>query len=88
MVLVSHIYKFIYVKNGKVGGTSTEGFFEKYCSNPNTDYKLTQVVDEKVSEYGIIGARLQGKYIILQMIENVYINETHPEYQNLIIINV
>ena len=62
MVLVSHIYKFIYVKNGKVGGTSTEGFFEKYCSNPNTDYKLTQVVDEKVSEYGIIGARLQGKY--------------------------
>lgn len=62
MVLISHIYKFIYVKNGKVGGTSTEGFFEKYCSDPATDYKLTQVVDEKVSKHGVIGARLQGKY--------------------------
>lgn len=32
-----------------------------------------------------MNTRLVGKSIILQMIENIYINEAHPEYQNLII---
>jgi hypothetical protein len=42
-------------------------------------------MDKKLFTHPIMNPRLQGKYIILQMIENVYINETHPEYQNLII---
>ena len=31
MVLVSHKYKFIYLKNVKVGGTSCQVVFSKYC---------------------------------------------------------
>lgn len=33
MVLVSHKYKFIYLKNVKVGGTSCQVVFSKYCHN-------------------------------------------------------
>ena len=42
-------------------------------------------VDEKLFIQPIMNPKLQGKFIILQMIENIYINKTHPEYQNLII---
>lgn len=34
MVLVSHRFQFIYIKNRKVAGTSVEAFFEKYCDEP------------------------------------------------------
>jgi len=42
-------------------------------------------VDKKLFVQPIMNARLYGKAIILQMIENIYINENLPEYQNLII---
>ena len=42
-------------------------------------------IDKKLFIQPIMNHRLFGKMIILQMIENVYINENHPEYQNLII---
>ena len=42
-------------------------------------------IDKKLFIQPIMNARLQGKFIILQMIENVYINEAHPEYQNIMI---
>ena len=42
-------------------------------------------IDKKLFIQPIMNNRLFGKAIILQMIENVYINENHPEYQNLII---
>ena len=42
-------------------------------------------IDKKLFTQPIMNPRLQGKFIILQMIENVYINDSHPEYQNLII---
>lgn len=35
MVLISHKYKFIYIKNYKVGGTSCEVFFQQFCVNNN-----------------------------------------------------
>ena len=38
MTLVSHKYKFIYVKNYKVAGSSVEDFFSKWCVNPNSDF--------------------------------------------------
>lgn len=34
-MLVSHNYKFIYLKPKKVAGTTTEVFFKKYCINPD-----------------------------------------------------
>jgi hypothetical protein len=61
MVLISHIYKFIYIKNFKVAGTSVEAFFEKYCLDPNMVYKQTHERDEVVTKYGIVGNRKQGK---------------------------
>ena len=42
-------------------------------------------VDKKLFTNPLLNSRLQGKFIILQMIENVYINELHPEYQNIMI---
>ena len=63
MVLVSHIYKFIYIKNKKVDGSSVESFFGKYCQNPNKEYEYTDEIDESVSKFGIIGGRLNGKKI-------------------------
>jgi hypothetical protein len=38
VTLVSHKYKFIYVKNYKVAGTSVEDFFSKWCVNPDSDF--------------------------------------------------
>jgi hypothetical protein len=61
MVLVSHIYKFIYIKNRKVAGTSVEVFFEKYCLDPKKEYKVHHERDECVSEFGIVGGREGGK---------------------------
>jgi hypothetical protein len=42
-------------------------------------------VDKKLFIQPIMNPRLHGKLIILQMIENVYINNEHPEYQNILI---
>jgi len=48
----------------------------------NIDYST---IDKKLFVQPIMNTRLYGKAIILQMIENIYINENLPEYQNLII---
>lgn len=42
-------------------------------------------MDKKLFTTPLLNSRLQGKFIILQMIENVYINASYPEYHNLII---
>ena len=42
-------------------------------------------VDKKLFVGPILDRRLFGKAIILKMIENIYINENLPEYQNLVI---
>ena len=61
-MLVSHRYKFIYLKARKVAGTSTEAFFEKYCRSIQEEntYKHRHASDEYVSQYGIIGTRMNG----------------------------
>ena len=60
MVLVSHKYKFIYIKNKKVAGTSVESFFGKYCQDPNKKYHYNHETDQLIDDYGIIGSRLKG----------------------------
>jgi hypothetical protein len=64
MVLISHRYKFIYIKNFKVASTSVEAFFEKFCTEPNKDYKASIESDERITEYGIIGHRCDGKHTV------------------------
>ena len=42
-------------------------------------------IDKKIFTGPILDRRLFGKAIILKMIENIYINESYREYQNLVI---
>jgi hypothetical protein len=60
MVLVSHKYKFIYIKNIKVAGSSVESFFGQFCRNPQTKYDFSDKISQTMDEYGIIGSRLSG----------------------------
>lgn len=60
MVLVSHKYKFIYIKNGKVAGSSVESFFGKYCIDPKKEYNYNDAISEHIDEFGIIGSRTTG----------------------------
>ena len=61
MVLISHRFKFIYIKNMKVAGTSIEAYFEKYCMDPNKDHIVEHKLDSSITEYGIVGNREGGK---------------------------
>ena len=49
MVLVSHRYNFIYIKNKKVAGSSVESFFGKYCCDPSSNYLYTDKIDESIN---------------------------------------
>ena len=60
MVLISHKYKFIYIKNVKVAGSSVESFFGKYCIDPKKVYSYNDAISEHIDEFGIIGSRTSG----------------------------
>ena len=57
MVLVSHKYKFIYIKNRKVAGSSVESFFGKFCINPEKTYHYKDSIEQIIDDHGIIGSR-------------------------------
>tara|TARA_R100000742_G_C4264292_1_gene82193 strand:+ start:280 stop:996 length:717 start_codon:yes stop_codon:yes gene_type:complete len=61
-MLVSHIYKFIYIKSKKTAGSSTEALLEQFCINPllTKEWKPSHSRDEEQTEYGIIGSRWGG----------------------------
>lgn len=65
-MLISHKYKFIFLKAKKVSGTSTEAFLERYCLSDEDEKKHIpqHSTDELVSEWGIVGSRLKdiGKW--------------------------
>ena len=60
MVLISHKYKFIYIKNEKVAGSSVESFFGRYCINPEKIYTYEDTIKQSIDDNGIIGSRLGG----------------------------
>jgi hypothetical protein len=60
MVLVSHKYKFIYIKNVKVAGSSVESFFGIFCQNPEKIYNYDDKIMQSIDDYGIIGSRVGG----------------------------
>jgi hypothetical protein len=66
MVLVSHIYKFIYLKNYKVAGSSVESFFGQFCINKKNkkNYSFQDKQDERITQWGILGSRGTGKVTI------------------------
>ena len=57
MVLVSHKFKFIYIKNYKVASTSVESFFSRFCINPDNNYFYKKNNNQYKDNYGIIGSR-------------------------------
>ena len=57
MVLVSHKYKFIYIKNRKVAGSSVESFFGRFCLSPDKTYSYADKIFSNIDDYGIIGGR-------------------------------
>jgi len=62
MVLISHRYKFIYLKNYKTAGSSVESFFGQFCIDPSQ--RMTYVFQDKtagsITEHGIISPRLSS----------------------------
>ena len=58
MVLVSHRYKFIYLKNYKVAGSSMETFFRQFCIDPAEPYSSVYETNKRESEYGIVGSTI------------------------------
>jgi len=57
MVLISHKYKFIYIKNVKTASSTVENFFAKYCCPEGTEIlcKNTPLKHELNTEYGFVG---------------------------------
>ena len=62
-MLISHRYKFIYLKARKVAGTSVESYLERYCVDPKIEptYVMTHHTNYKSDKYGIIASRMHGK---------------------------
>ena len=62
-VLISHRYKFVYLKNKKVAGSSVESVFQKYCLAEGFNGLRLKPKDEVPffkSDSGIISGRLGG----------------------------
>ena len=59
MVLVSHRYNFIYLKNYKTAGSSVESFFQQFCIDPSqqSSYTFEDNTDESITQYGIVSRR-------------------------------
>jgi len=58
-MLISHKYKFIFIKARKVSGTSTEAFLERYCLSDDEEktHVHSNERQELVSDFGVIGSR-------------------------------
>lgn len=63
MVLVSHRYKFIYIKTIKTAGTSVEDYFQRYClpEDQQDMYISHHESTQTIKNSGIIGSRRSGR---------------------------
>ena len=58
MVLISHKYKFIYIKNVKTASSSVKNFFAKYCCPPGTILESNCnpfIFNDIYTKYGLLG---------------------------------
>lgn len=61
MVAISYAKEFIFLKTHKTGGTSFEMMLEPWCTPPG--HVVTEAVDEMITDYGLVGARMNRKKI-------------------------
>ena len=54
-MLISHDYRFIFIKTVKTAGTSVEAFLEPYCSPPG--HVVTHWTPTLITRHGVIGQR-------------------------------
>lgn len=54
-MLISHLYRFIFIKTVKTAGTSVEAFFEPYCCPPG--HVVEHWTPTLISNYGVVGRR-------------------------------
>jgi len=62
-MIISHRYKFIFLKSRKTAGTSTEAFLERYCVSPSKEstYEPQHTNNQQNNEFGVMGYRQKGK---------------------------
>lgn len=62
MVLVSHDYKFIYLKTKKTAGTTVDAFFERFCIpvEERDSHVSKHSAQQRITDSGIIGSRRGG----------------------------
>ena len=56
-MLISHTHHFIYTKTIKTAGTSVEIYFEDACLSPHSDVVRGHVIEQTITDAGIIGYR-------------------------------
>ena len=60
-MLISHKHRFIFLKTGKTGGTSTEVFLQRYCMDeyviPERWELVEQLKEPQLSDTGVVGVR-------------------------------
>lgn len=54
-MLISHPYRFIFIKTVKTAGTSVEAFFEPLCTPPG--HVVQHHTPTRLSDYGVVGRR-------------------------------
>ena len=58
-MLISHAYRFIFIKTVKTAGTSVEAFLEPYCCPE--DHIVKHWTPTLISDFGIVGQRWPSK---------------------------
>jgi hypothetical protein len=56
-ILLSHRYRFIYLKTAKTAGTSVEAYFEPLCVPDPETHVVEHLTEMRVSDAGVIGER-------------------------------
>jgi hypothetical protein len=59
-MLISHRFRFIYLKTRKTAGTSVEAYFEPYCVDPERREPPPHEREAEVTKWGVVGYR--GEY--------------------------
>jgi hypothetical protein len=88
MVLISHRYQFIFLKNFGVKSNQMEAFLSQFCIDPaiQNTYDINNMCHEQINQYGIISKRVNKNTISdKKYFENIQIYKKYKEslYNNI-----